>query len=98
MLTADVLDWIEAEKAQLWIGGNPVDAVCITEIIVYPHERACRLIFAAGDLERVLQGQGLVEAWARSEGCASIEIEGRKGWERIAPGFRLESVLLRRRL
>lgn len=98
MLTADVLGWIEAEKAQLWIGGNPVDAVCITELIEYPRERACRLIFAAGEIGRVLEGQELVEAWARSQGCASIEIEGRRGWERMAPGFAFESALLRRRL
>ena len=73
----DVLDAIIAGQAQLWMHEA---SAAVTEIVSYPRLRACRVWLAAGDLDGIKEIERQVEGWARQNGCARLEIIGRKGW------------------
>lgn len=38
------------------------------------------------------------EEWARENGCASIEFNGRPGWQKVLPDWKVHSVTLRKTL
>lgn len=96
--TEALLRRVEDGAMQLWVSVPPT-AACLTEVIDYPHARWCRVVFAAGDARALIRtGIALVEAWARAQGCAGVEIEGRAGWERALPGYARDDVILRKEL
>jgi hypothetical protein len=89
---------LETGEMQLWIA-EPLQLACLTEVILYPHQRWCRVAFAAGrDLRLCRAGLALIEAWARAKGCVGVEIEGRAGWVRALPGYSCAQVILRKEL
>lgn len=75
----DVFDAIVAGHAQLWMWGS---SAAVTEIVVYPLLKSCRVWLAAGDLAEIRDIEQQIEGWARQHGCARLEIIGRKGWLR----------------
>jgi hypothetical protein len=96
--TEALLGRIEAGAMQLWVALPPT-AACVSEVIDYPHSRWCRVVFAAGDARALIRaGIALIEGWARAQGCAGVEIEGRAGWERALPGYVRDDVILRKEL
>lgn len=55
-----------------------------TEIVNYPRKKICRLTLCAGEgLHRCRDMFGLIERWAKQNGCQGLEAVGRKGWERF---------------
>jgi hypothetical protein len=38
----------------------------------------------------------VIEPWFWSQGCAWIDINGRKGWKRVMPGYEEVAVTLRK--
>jgi hypothetical protein len=59
------------------------DGCCyLVEIVSYPTETACQIMWAAGDLDAVLSELPKVEAWAKAQGCSEMLVEGRAGWAR----------------
>lgn len=88
---------------QLWIavggGTDTIEAICITEIVAYPQEKRCGVVFCAGrDVPRWLHHLDAIEAWAQMQGCAALELQGRPGWERLLDGWDKTHVLLRKRI
>ena len=84
---------------QLWIDGDPMRAICVTEIIRYPQQRRCNIFLLAGqDLDAWIWQLSILEAWAREKGCKAMELHGRPGWERILPGYDRTAVVLRKEL
>lgn len=61
---------------------------------------ACRILWAAGDIEALKRDVWKLEEGAKSIGCTELQIEGRPGWERIARdnGFRPWAVTVRKEL
>lgn len=99
----DILAALLACDMQLWIAVDArsmaVEAVCVTEIIAYPQEKRCGLVFCAGrEANRWLRHLQDIEEWAREQGCAALELQGRPGWERLLGGWQKTHVLLRKRL
>lgn len=92
----DIKAAIDAKIAQLWAGR---DSVIVTELIGFPRKRVCRIWLAAGDMDE-LTGEMLpdVEDWAKAEGCATVEIIGRKGWTRVLKGYREPVAVLEKEL
>jgi hypothetical protein len=39
-----------------------------------------------------------IATWARAQGCAALELQGRPGWERLLEGWEKTHVLLRKRI
>lgn len=55
----------------------------------------CVLTACAGyDRERWLPLFARIEQYAKDEGCSRIRIFGRRGWERVLDGYRVEHVVL----
>lgn len=65
---------------QYWPGRN---AALITEIVEYSGGKAIQTLWAAGDMQEMLdEFTPVIENWARSQGCIGSIIQGRKGWQR----------------
>lgn len=95
------LDLIEDRSLQLWLAGEgSLRSVLVTEVIAYPQQKACRGVFAAGDLRDFITGIPMVEGWAKAEGCGSIEFNGRRGWEKpmAAAGYVFDTICMRKEL
>lgn len=103
----DVLDRCEKKLAGLWAGfsqecatSDPPECVLVTEIVAKPRRTIARLWIAAGrNLGLWLPiGQPVLDRWALAEGATALELRGRPGWTRRAPGWRLDEVVMRRDL
>lgn len=89
----DVMQMILDGRAQLH---ESPEAVIVTEVHVSPRMKAVHLWLATGSIEGVVALSEEVLEWAKTVGCTSATITGRKGWEKVgAPlGWRpLYSVL-----
>lgn len=85
---ADILEMLSRRDYQLWLVlvDNAVKAAVVTQIVVRPRAKVCRVAYLGGaDLET--WGDRLAEAvssWAGQAGCDAIEFYGRKGWAKFA--------------
>ena len=89
---------LKAARAQLWTlldeRGAP-KCVLITRLESFDDRPFGLIWIAAGDgLEHAETLLGEVERWFRSKGCRYVEINGRRGWERVLPGYELKAVVL----
>lgn len=66
-------------RLQLWAVPN---GWWVTSVDQYPSKKVCTIMFAGGVYTDWLECGEQLKAWARSKGCESIEIHGRKGWAR----------------
>ena len=85
LLPEDLIEPLKTGKMQLWVAlkDNHVIAAMITEIIIYPRKRVLRVITIAGkDGRGMSKWYGflpLVEGFALSNNCSSLEAWTRKG-------------------
>lgn len=87
----DVMLSVESGKAQFF----PLDkSAIITEIVDYPQKAMCRIWLAGGDLDELMDAEKAIAHWAKANGCAGMEIVGRKGWSRQLKDYRETSVVL----
>jgi hypothetical protein len=83
------VDFYEAltnAEMQLWVAieKKEVLASMITQIVPYPRKRVLRIISIGGDdMEKWIGFIPLIEDWALSLGCTSLECWGRKGWLKV---------------
>ena len=84
-------------KMQLWPASN---SAAVTEIIQYARKRVLNVFLAGGDLQEIMGGLGAATEWAKAQGCESITLYGRKGWERVldSHGFKPVMVVLERKI
>ncbi len=86
---------------QLWTvrTGDHLIGLAITELRNYPQQRRCRYLLLAGhDFEGWQHLQQDIENWARANGCAAMEMCGRRGWERKLRGWRATHVEMSREI
>lgn len=74
---------------QLWVIGD-FQAVVVTQIKVLPLHNVLWIMFIAGtDMDEWRDDwQKVQEAYARYNNCEAVEFAGRRGWERIAKGYK----------
>lgn len=77
---------------------EPRDCCLLVEIVDYPEQRACQVMWAAGDLTAILAAAPDVEAWAQLHACTEMLVESRPAWARaLQPiGYRPWAVILRK--
>jgi hypothetical protein len=98
---ADVERDVLAANAYLWlaIAQGAVLAAAVTQVTRDDDHRVCTIVACGGrDWARwggLIEG---LEAYARAESCARIEIAGRPGWLRRLPGYRLAKIVIRKEL
>lgn len=92
----DVAREIIDGKAQHWRGEK---SEIVTEIKSFPLMKVCRIWLAGGDMDELVNVMlPDVEAWAKDNGCARVEIVGRKGWKRALPEYREPYAVLHKEL
>lgn len=93
----------ERGERQLWIvveDGN-VLAIALSEIVIYPRQKLCRITSAAGEGRfRWVHHLDEIEAWARDQGCAVLQPVVRPGWGPMLKerGYRRSHYVMERRL
>lgn len=87
----DVYREIEEGRAQFWPMRR---SAVVTRIHRYPRGRVLRIWIAGGDLDELLGYLPAVDNYAREQDCNRVEIEGRKGWAKVLPGYRETKVVL----
>lgn len=75
-------------EQQLWIVGQGTNilACSVTEIVLYPKLKVCKINICTGSGHSRHQWQSYIteiENWAISQGCERIESLARKGWSRV---------------
>ena len=87
----DVAQAVWSGKAQFF----PLQkSAIITEIVDYPQKAMCRIWLAGGDLDELMDAEKYIAYWAKTHGCAGMEIVGRRGWSRQLKDYRQSAVVL----
>ena len=76
---------INAEM-HLWVAIKDEDIIAsmITQFVAYPRKRVLRIISIGGDsMDQWIDQLPMIEDWALTMGCTSIECWGRKGWLKV---------------
>jgi hypothetical protein len=91
VLTGMQLVWIA------WDGANILAAA--TTQLSSPLSKICTLTACSGyDRDQWLPLFAQIEDYAKAEGCSSMRIYGRRGWERVLTGYRSTHVVLEKAL
>ncbi|SCW57000.1 hypothetical protein SAMN02927924_01433 [Sphingobium faniae] len=99
----EVMAGIEDGSLVAWVAteGERLHSVTVVEILEGGKGRQCFIRHCAradggSHLRDWLGFLPVIEDWAASQGCMSIELIGRAGWERVLPDFQKKAVLLRK--
>lgn len=83
---AEVRDLLAEERLQIWPTRS---SVMVTKINDYQNgKRIMSIWLGGGNLKEIQQNVPRLEEWAKSAGCTSISITGRRGWLRALAGYR----------
>jgi hypothetical protein len=83
-----------------WIAwnGSEIMAAATTQL-VKPFHKVCVLTACSGyDRAQWVPLFEQIEKYAKAEGCVKMRIFGRRGWERVLDGYRVEHVVLEKGL
>ena len=87
LTTEDFHTALLSKDMQLWVAVDDelqVLASMVSQIISYPRKRVLRILAIGGvDMERWMGHLPAVEDWAMEVGCSSLELWGRKGWQKM---------------
>lgn len=89
----DIAQGIASGHMQLW----PAPRGCaVTQLVVYPQKDVLHIFLAGGELDQLLDGLQDAAAWGRAQGCKSVTLSGRLGWQRAlaAHGFKHSTTVL----
>lgn len=77
-----------------------ITTVVVTTFIQYPKVKNLRIVLLSGDDEDWAFGIEVFEDFARNNLCHSVEILGRKGWERAlkSSGYEFQNITLSKRI
>lgn len=91
----DVRRGILDGRMQLWPGKR---SAAVTEIIQYDRKKVLHVFLAGGDMDELIDMIDSAERWGAEQGCTSMTMSGRKGWERVLGkhGFRPVMIVMER--
>jgi hypothetical protein len=96
----DIVRLIGEKVQQVWISLNDgaVEAVLLTEIIVYPRKKALRFSSCVGKNWQNWAGfHEQIEEWGRAQGCDLFEVFAPRKWRHCFPEYREYHVMLERK-
>lgn len=94
LLNGDYTLWVAIDEQT-----KKVVAAMTTEFAYYPRDKVCRVVTLAGERMREWIGNlDMVEDWAKKQGCNYLDMYGRRGWIKVLPDWKEDSVLLRKKL
>jgi hypothetical protein len=82
---ADIRDALKERDLQLWLAWDgTIAALAVTQIVRHPRKTCCRIRICTGRDRQAWQHHiAIIEAWARTQGCAAMELIVRPGWSRV---------------
>lgn len=92
----DIEKAVLAGDQLLWLAiSDRIEAAATTHL----SPGVCTIVACSGHhRERWLPLKSRIEKYARDEGCKSVRIYGRKGWERVLSDYRVEHVIMEKAL
>lgn len=78
-------------RMQIWPGRK---SAAVTEIIEYARKKVLHIFLAGGDMAELIDMIDSAAAWGRTQGCTSLTMSGRKGWERVLGQNGFEPVMI----
>lgn len=91
ILSGDQLVWLA------WDGS--IAAVAVTHKSSIGTRTICTLTACQGyERDKWLPLFEKIEDYARNEGCSAMRLYGRKGWERVLNGYKVENVVMEKAL
>lgn len=92
----DIEKQVLAGEQLLWLAwSGQIEAAATTHLC----RNVCTLTACSGhQRERWLPLFEVIEKYAKDEGCHTMRIYGRKGWQRVLDGYRVEHVVLEKKL
>ena len=82
--------------AQRWVAAD--GSVVVTQLLHEPAGTVCLIYLAEGALASLLELHERILAWATGQGCVKMRIMGRRGWQRVLPGYRAIATVMERDL
>lgn len=76
----DIWDGIVDGRFQFWPAKN---GALVTEIQIYPKRKVFHVFLGGGKLDQLLDMIESVEIYAKTIGCKSVTVSGRKGWIKV---------------
>lgn len=98
---SDIENEVLCGRQLLWLAWNgmTIEAAATTHLVKNGERPVCILSACAGhNRERWLPLFEKIENYARAENSSCVRIYGRKGWERVLTGYRVEHVILEKAL
>ena len=85
---------------QLWLAwnGTSIEAIAVTQLTTVGDKKYCVIVACSGSEWRFLQFLHDLEQFAKDEGCKTMRINGRKGWQRALADYKLKYVVLDKEL
>jgi len=90
-LFEDVKEAILDGRMQIWLAP---DSCAVTEIVRYARKKVLNVFLVGGDLDQIVGGLDRAIAWAKQQGCESVTLSGRRGWERVLSKYGFSPVLV----
>lgn len=81
----DLYDAIKRRDMQLWTAwDDDLRFFVITEIVNYPRKKVCKITWGGGRIYKGIHRHiDEIKLWATCNGCHSIQVVGRKGWNKV---------------
>ena len=97
---ADIEKQVLAGEQLLWLAiSDRVEAAATTHLIKTDGKPVLVVTACAGSQrERWISLRHQIEAYAKAEGCKSVRLYGRKGWQRELKDYRVEYVIMEKDL
>ena len=74
------------------------ESIAITEIRVFPRQRALNVWLASGKMEDILALEPFVVDFAKENGCSKLTLTGRTGWDRALKHWDRKTITMTRSL
>lgn len=87
----DVEAAILGGRMQIWPG---IKSMAVTEIVEYARKKVLHIFLAGGDMEELIDMIDSAAAWGRTQGCTSLTMSGRKGWERVLSKHGFQPIMI----
>ena len=100
-MPADIIEQIEADMRQLWVAvaDNKIKAAMLTQIFEMRSGKVVKALECGGeDLYSWLPLRTGIEEFAKREHCVRVIVEGRPGWSRLLPDYKMIAVTLEKRI
>lgn len=86
---------LKTGHSQLWIArvDNDIVCACVTDIVQYPASKRLLIKYCGGQLMTVwIDFIETIKGFAKAEGCDSVEVVGRKGWEKVLHKYGFDAI------